>query len=100
MRALAGLFALLPLIAACSDVRMLGAAAAEKRRVMNDMQARATMAAVCDMSLGAYLRELNEVERRYAGLVCGDVMVMREPLPVRPDAVLRLPEQLETPSRL
>ena len=100
MRVLAGLFALLLLLAACSDVRMLGAAAAEKRRVLNDMQARATMAAVCDMSLGAYLRELNEVERRYAGLVCGDVLVMREPLPERPDAASRLPEQLLTPSRL
>ncbi len=100
MRALAGLLALLPVLAACSDVRMLGAVAAEQRRVMNDMQARATMAAVCDISLGAYLRELNEVERRYAGLVCGDVLVMREPLPPRPDSSLWLPEQLETPSRL
>lgn len=59
MRTLIGVAVLLPLLAACSDVRLLGAAAAEKRRVMNDMQARATMAAVCDMSLGAYLRELN-----------------------------------------
>jgi hypothetical protein len=103
MRVLVGIFALLPLLVACSDVRMLGAAAVEQRRVLNDMQARATMAAVCDMSLGAYLRELNEVERRYAGLVCGDVLVM-EPLPARPlerpDASSLLPEQLETPSRL
>jgi hypothetical protein len=103
MWALADLFALLPLIAACSDVRMLGAAA-EKRRVMNDMQARTTMTAVCDMSLGAYLRELNEVERRYAGLVCGDVLVMQEPLSARPlerpDASSLLPEQLRASSRL
>lgn len=91
MRTLIGAAVLLPLLAACSDVHMLGAAAAEKRRVMNDMQARATMAAVCDMSLGAYLRELNAVERRYAGLVCGDVEALREALP------LRLPEQLRTP---
>lgn len=86
MRALAGLLVLLPLIAACSEVRTMGAAAAEKRRVMNDMQARATMAAVCDISLGAYLRELNETERTYAGLVCGDVEAMRAALraPVLP----------------
>jgi hypothetical protein len=90
MRALAGLLVLLPLIAACSDVRMLGAAAAEQRRVMNDMQARAAMAAVCDMSLGAYLRALNAVERRYAGLVCGDVEAMREAF-----VPSRLPEQLQ-----
>jgi hypothetical protein len=99
MRALVGLFALLPLIAACSDLRMLGSVAAEQRRVMNDMQARATMAAVCDMSLGAYLRELNEIERRYAGLVGGDVGVMQEPLPPRVGAALRLPEQLEVPKQ-
>ena len=80
MRALVGLFALLPAIAACSDVQLLGAAAAELRRVMNDMQARATMAAVCDMSLGAYFRELNAVERRYAGLVCGDAEALQAAL--------------------
>lgn len=80
MRALVGLFALLPAIAACSDVQLLGAAAAEQRRVMNDMQARATMAAVCDMSLGAYFRELNAVERRYAGLVCGDAEALQAAL--------------------
>ena len=85
MRVLAGLLLLLPFIAGCTDMRMLAASAAEKRRVMNDMQARATMAAVCDISLGAYLRELNALERRYAGLVCGDVVALREAL---------LPEQL------
>ena len=98
MRRLTGLLALLPLVAACSDLRTLGAAAAEQRRVINDMQARATMAAVCDMSLGAYLRELNEMERRYAGLVCGDVVVLREPLPPRPTAPSPLPEQLAAPA--
>ena len=74
----------LPLLGACSDLQTLGAAAAEQRRVMNDMQARATMAAVCDISLGAYLRELNQLERAYAGLVCGDVAAMGPaPLPER-----------------
>lgn len=71
-RGLLVLMAGLPLLGACSDLQTLGAAAVEQRRVMNDMQARATMAAVCDISLGAYLRELNELERAYAGLVCGD----------------------------
>jgi|GEM_PF-1958403 len=89
-----GLLVLLPLIAACSDMRMLGATAVEQRRVMNDMQARATMAAVCDMSLGAFFRELNEIERRYAGLVCGDAGVMQAPLPPRAGALSPLPEQL------
>ena len=40
---------------------------------MNDMQARPTMAATCDIALGAYFRELSAVERQYAGLVCGGV---------------------------
>ena len=51
MRAWIALLAVL-LLGACSDVKMLGATAAEKRRTMNDMQARATMAAVCGISLG------------------------------------------------
>ncbi len=87
-----GLLALaagLPLLGACSDLQTLGAAAVEQRRVMNDMQARATMAAVCDISLGAYLRELNQLERAYAGLVCGDAAAMGPaPLPAP------LPERL------
>jgi hypothetical protein len=58
MRMLADLLVVL-LLGACSDVKTLDAAAMEKRRIMNDMQARATMAAVCDISLGAYFRELN-----------------------------------------
>ena len=99
MRRLVGLLVLLPLVAACSDVQMLGATAVEQRRVMNDMQARATMAAVCDMSLGAYFRELNEIERRYAGLVCGDVGVMQAPLPPHAGALAPLPEQLVAAER-
>ena len=59
------------LLAGCQTVQTWGAAAIERRRQMNDMQARATMAAVCDIALGAYFRELSEVERQYAGLVCG-----------------------------
>lgn len=82
------LAALLPLLGACSDVQSFGAVAVEKRRVMNDMQARATLAAVCDISLGAYLRELNEVERTYAGLVCGDAQALR---------LAALPTRLVTP---
>jgi len=96
---LIGLLALLSLVAACSDIRMLGATAAEQRRVMNDMQARATMAAVCDISLGAYWRELNELERRYAGLVCGDALVMQAPLPARVGTASPLPEQLTAAER-
>ncbi|GBD44870.1 hypothetical protein HRbin40_02362 [bacterium HR40] len=58
-------------LAACAEVQQVGMLAIEKRRVMNDMQARATMAATCDIALGAYFRELSELERQYAALVCG-----------------------------
>lgn len=63
----------LPLLAttACTDLQIAGSTAIEQRRVMNDLQARATMAAVCDVSLGAYYRELNGYEREFAGIVCG-----------------------------
>ena len=59
------------LLSACTEVGTYGAVAVEQRRTMNDMQARATMAATCDIALGAYFRELSPMEQRYAGLVCG-----------------------------
>ncbi len=62
---------LLLALPACAEVQSLGQATIEQRRVMNDMQARATMAAACDISLGAYFRELSPLERQYAGPVCG-----------------------------
>ena len=74
----------LALLTACTEVQTYGAAAIEQRRVMNDLQARATMAATCDIALGAYFRELSPMEQRYAGLVCGGIFPeMSEPrLPV------------------
>lgn len=84
MRSLLLVAPLAALLGACSQVQTYGAIAIEQRRQMNDLQARATMAATCDISLGAYWRELSELERRWAGLVCGGVMP--EPLP---EAALR-----------
>lgn len=68
-----GLLALIGLafLAACAGLPTYSAVAVQQRRAMNDLQARATMAATCDISLGAYFRELSPTERRYAGLVCG-----------------------------
>ncbi len=67
------LLSLLPLTLnlGCAQVGGYGAAAAQHRRTANDLQARATMAATCDIALGAYFRQLSPLERRYAGLVCG-----------------------------
>ena len=61
------------MLTACTEVQTYGAAAIEQRRVMNDLQARATMAATCDIALGACFRELSPMEQRYAGLVCGGI---------------------------
>ncbi len=73
MRKLFASFGLLATLAGCAQVQTLGMAAIEQRRQMNDMQARATMAATCDIALGAYFRELSETERQYAALVCGGI---------------------------
>ncbi len=54
-----------------ATIQAAGAAAIEAKRQINDMKARAIMAATCDISLGAYFRELSDVERKYAALVCG-----------------------------
>jgi hypothetical protein len=64
--ALAGL----ALLAACAEVQGYGATAVERRRIMNDLQARATMTATCDISVGAYFRELSEAERRHVETIC------------------------------
>ena len=61
-------------LAACAEVQTLGTSAIQQRRMMNDLQARLTMAATCDISLGSYFRELSELERHYVGLVCGGVL--------------------------
>ena len=61
------------LLGACTQLDAYGSIAVEQRRQMNDMQARLTMAATCDISVGAFYRELSALERRYAGLVCGGV---------------------------
>jgi hypothetical protein len=66
---------LLTSLPACTEFAHYGAIAVEKRRTMNDLQARTTMAATCDISIGAYFRELSDAERRYAALVCGGVVL-------------------------
>ncbi len=70
---------LLLLLGGCAQLQQFGSAAIEGRRQMNDAKARAILAATCDISLGAYFRELSEFERRYAALVCGG-MFPRDPL--------------------
>ena len=71
MRRLVPALLLLAPLSACAEVQTYGAAAIEQRRTMNDLQARATMAANCDIALGAYFRTLTPVQRRYVAQICG-----------------------------
>ena len=80
------LLVLITLFAGCARVSEFAMMAAEKRRSMNDGQARATMVATCDISVGAYFRELNELERRYAAELCGGVAMPEMPSQATIDA--------------
>jgi hypothetical protein len=60
-------------LGACAQIDAYSSLALEQRRQMNDTQARLTMAATCDISVGAFYRELSTFERQYAALVCGGV---------------------------
>lgn len=71
MKRLLAATAAVVLLAGCAEFRSVGSLAIEQRRVANDMQARATMAAVCDLSIGAFYRELTFAERVLAAQVCG-----------------------------
>ena len=62
---------LLPLLTGCAEYAAYSGYAIEKRRMMNDRQARATMSATCDIALGSFFRELTATERRYVAVVCG-----------------------------
>lgn len=70
---LAALAATMVMSACTPPMIEMGAVAIEKRRQMNDAQARLTSAAMCDVSIGAYYRELSEAERALTALVCGGV---------------------------
>ena len=96
-RILSPLLCPLALLSACAQVGSYGAVAVEQRRIANDMQARLTMAATCDIALGAYFRELSENERAYVGLVCGGMTPKEEPAVAGEAAgqAPQLPAQLE-----
>lgn len=78
--------ALALLLPGCSTVRHYGEAAAAARREQNDLQARGTMAAVCDIAIASYLRELDARERQGVTLICPPA-----------DAAAGLPELLVAP---
>ncbi len=59
------------LLTACAEVQSVGQTAIRSRMQMNDMQARATIAANCDIAVGSYYRELKANEKKAVDLVCG-----------------------------
>jgi hypothetical protein len=79
----------LVLLSGCATARNLGEAAAAARRQQNDLQARATMAAVCDIPVAAYHRALDARDRQAVDLICAPPLAV-----VLPE---RLPERLVTP---
>ena len=91
MRRTALVLATFTVLGGCAEVTTLGATGIEHRRMMNDSQARATMAAACDISLGAYSRELTISEQRYTALICGghdaldEINYQQAPLSGTPD---------------
>jgi hypothetical protein len=82
-------------MSACTDPMLtMGSVAIEKRRQMNDAQARLTSAAMCDVSIGAYYRELSEAERALTALVCGGVF----PTVNVPLTALSVPSRVAVPA--
>lgn len=75
---LAALAALLALLG-CAEIQTYGAAAAEYRRQMNDLQAKGTLNALCDLSAGSVGR-LPQNERdlvmRQCGLPAGQYLIL------------------------
>ena len=56
-------YLLLLLVAGCSTVGDYGATAVAERRQMNDLQLQGTTAALCDVSVGAYVRAPEKAQR-------------------------------------
>jgi hypothetical protein len=77
MRVVATAALLLAVLPGCTDAQMLGAVAIEKRKVMNDLQARATLAGLCDISVGAVYR-LPASDQQAVEIACGEMPVRLE----------------------
>lgn len=74
--------ACLAVLSGCAPIQHYGEAAAAARRQQNDLQARATVAAACDVALASYWRELTPRERQALYLLCAPASVV-EGLPMQ-----------------
>ena len=68
-------------LAGCAEVQVWSAQAIERRQLMNDLQTRASLHALCDISIGSYFRELRTPERRFVAGICsgGEVEQLEAP---------------------
>lgn len=64
-------------VSGCADIQTLGASAIQHRQVMNDLQTRASLHALCDISIGSYFRELRGQEKRFVAGICSGGEVER-----------------------
>ena len=58
------------LLAGCSTVQAYGQRGIDERRNMNDLQARGTLAALCDISVGSMYRTMTLDEQGVVRRVC------------------------------
>jgi hypothetical protein len=61
----------LVLLAGCAEVRTMTQAGVEQKIQYNDSQARFYSIVPCDMTIGAYIRTLNDVQQQAVWLLCG-----------------------------
>jgi hypothetical protein len=85
MRALAFfLLAVAPLVAGCAEVQVAGHTAIQHRKLMNDLQAQATMLALCDLSIGSFFRQLTPEQRLLVARSCAGPVDLGQPAPPDP----------------
>lgn len=70
MRAIVATVVLMAL-SACAEVRTMTHAGIEQKTQYNDSQARFYSIVPCDMTIGAYIRTLNDVQQRAVWTLCG-----------------------------
>lgn len=66
------------LLASCTEAATYGNMAATYRRTANDLQAQATLAAACDISVGAYWR-LTQAQREAVDRLCAGLEMFKAP---------------------
>lgn len=93
-RAAARLLALVAILAlpGCAEIQTYGAAAAQYRRQMNDLQAKGTLDALCDLSAGSVGRlpsDERDLVMRQCGLPAGQYLLLPQLESAAPNVSVR-----------